>query len=112
MSQNKGVEQRTLTKADLIESVYERIGLSKRESSELVEDIFNTIKETLLTGEKVKISGFGNFTVREKNSRRGRNPQTGEEMTITARRVLTFRPSQILRANVMGQSADGLLDED
>lgn len=86
-----------MTKADIIERVYERVGFSKKESAEIVELVFDTIKETLERGEKIKISGFGNFVVREKNSRIGRNPQTGEEIEISARRVLTFRPSQVLK---------------
>jgi len=86
-----------MTKADIIESVYEKVGFSKKDSAEIVEMVFDTIKETLEKGEKIKISGFGNFVVREKNSRIGRNPQTGEEIEISARRVLTFKPSQLLK---------------
>lgn len=88
----------TLTKAELIESIYEKIGFSKKEASDIVELIFETLKGTLEKGEKVKISGFGNFVVREKRPRIGRNPQTGEEIEITARRVLTFKPSQVLKS--------------
>ncbi len=89
---------RTMTKAEIVENVYERIGgFSKKEAAEVVELVFDTIKETLERGEKIKISGFGNFLVRQKNSRIGRNPQTGEEITISARRVLTFKPSQVLK---------------
>lgn len=86
-----------MTKADLIESVYEEIGFSKKEAAELVDLVFETMKETLERGEKIKISGFGNFVVREKRSRVGRNPQTGTEITISERRVLTFKPSQVLK---------------
>src|SRR5947208_16740676 len=87
-----------MTKADIIEAVYEKVGgFSKKEAAEIVESVFNTIKETLEKGEKIKISGFGNFVVREKKARIGRNPQTGEEITISARRVLTFKPSQVLK---------------
>lgn len=86
-----------MTKADLINAIYERVGFSKKESAKIVELVFEILKETLETGEKVKISGFGNFVVREKRARIGRNPQTNEEITILARRVLTFKPSQILR---------------
>jgi len=87
-----------MTKADIIESVYEKVGgFSKKEAAEIVEAVFEVIKETLENGEKIKISGFGNFIVREKNARVGRNPQTGEEITISARRVLTFKPSQVLK---------------
>ncbi|MBI3076751.1 MAG: integration host factor subunit alpha [Deltaproteobacteria bacterium] len=87
-----------MTKADIIENLYEKIGFSKKESAEIVEMVFDIIKETLERGEKVKIAGFGNFVVRKKESRRGRNPQTGEEIRISARKVLTFKPSQILKS--------------
>ena len=87
-----------MTKADIIESVYEKVGgFSKKEAAEIVEAVFDTIKETLERGEKIKISGFGNFVVRKKRSRRGRNPQTGSDIEITARRILTFKPSQVLK---------------
>jgi integration host factor subunit alpha len=86
-----------MTKADIVEHIYERVGFSKKESAELVEKVFEIIKETLAEGEKVKISGFGNFVVREKNARKGRNPQTGEEIRLAARRVLTFKPSLVLK---------------
>src|SRR5512138_575645 len=94
----------TVTKADIIESVYEKVGFSKKEAAEIVEMVFDTIKETLERGEKIKISGFGNFIVRDKKSRVGRNPQTGEEIEISARRVLTFRPSQVLK-NALNDAA-------
>jgi len=86
-----------MTKADLVNTIYERVGFSKKESARIVELVFDIIKETLEKGEKIKISGFGNFVVREKKARIGRNPQTGEEIEISARRVLTFKPSQVLR---------------
>src|SRR5262249_3126362 len=90
--------ERIMTKADIIENVYEKVGgFSKKEAAKIVETVFDTIKETLERGEKIKISGFGNFVVRDKNARVGRNPQTGEEITISARRVLTFKPSQVLK---------------
>jgi len=89
-----------MTKADIVEALYEKIGFSKKEAADLVELVFETIKDTLSNGQKIKISGFGNFVVREKRSRVGRNPQTGETIEISARRVLTFRPSQVLRAEV------------
>ncbi len=92
-----------MTKADIIESVYEKVGFSKKEAAEIVEMVFDTIKETLERGEKIKISGFGNFIVRDKKSRVGRNPQTGEEIEISARRVLTFRPSQVLKNALNGE---------
>src|SRR4051794_33870499 len=86
-----------MTKADIIEGVYEKVGFSKKESAEIVELVFDMVKETLERGDKIKISGFGNFQVREKKARVGRNPQTGKEIEISARRVLTFRPSQVLK---------------
>jgi integration host factor subunit alpha len=87
-----------MTKADIVEAVYEKLGgFSKKESAEIVELVFETIKETLGRGEKIKISGFGNFVVRNKRERVGRNPQTGEEIKISARKVLTFKPSQVLK---------------
>jgi len=86
-----------MTKADIVELIHERIGFSKKESSEIVETVFEIIKETLEKGDKIKIAGFGNFVVKGKSSRRGRNPQTGDEIEISARRVLTFKPSQILK---------------
>jgi integration host factor subunit alpha len=90
-------EARAMTKADIVEQIYEQVGFSKKESAELVERVFDIIKDTLARGEKVKISGFGNFVVREKNARKGRNPQTGEEIVLEARRVLTFKPSLVLK---------------
>jgi integration host factor subunit alpha len=89
-----------MTKADIIEAIYQKIGYSKKDAADLVELIFNTIKETLAKGEKIKISGFGNFVVRDKKSRTGRNPQTGDAIKISDRRVLTFKPSQVLRSDV------------
>ena len=86
-----------MTKADLVETIYEKIGFSRKESAEIVDLVFDLMKETLEGGEKIKISGFGNFMVRQKRSRKGRNPQTGKEIQITARRVLSFKPSQVLR---------------
>lgn len=93
----EGKDEGTMTKADIVETIYEKIGFSKKESADIVEMVFDTIKETLEKGEKIKISGFGNFVVRSKRPRIGRNPQTGEEIEISARRVLTFRPSQVLK---------------
>ncbi len=98
---------RSMTKADIIEALYEKIGYSKKDAADLVELIFDTIKDTLSRGEKIKISGFGNFVVREKRPRTGRNPQTGEAIKITARRVLTFKPSQVLRADVNNSTKPG-----
>jgi integration host factor subunit alpha len=86
-----------MTKAEIVERVYERVGFSKKEAADIVELVFDLMKETLEHGEKIKVSGFGNFVVKEKKARRGRNPQTGEEIEIAPRRVLTFRPSQTLK---------------
>ena len=86
-----------MTKAEVVEKVYEKIGFSKKETVEMVDTVFDIIRDTLASGEKVKIAGFGNFLVRDKKSRRGRNPQTGESMEITARRVLSFKPSVMLK---------------
>jgi integration host factor subunit alpha len=92
-----------MTKADIVEKIYEKVGFSKKESAELVELVFDIIKSTLEQGDKIKIAGFGNFVVKEKADRRGRNPQTGEEITISARRILTFKPSQVLKASINKQ---------
>jgi integration host factor subunit alpha len=92
-----------MTKADIVEKIYEKVGFSKKESAELVELVFDIIKGTLEQGDKIKIAGFGNFVVKEKADRRGRNPQTGEEITISARRILTFKPSQVLKASINKQ---------
>ena len=92
-----------MTKAEIVQAVYTRLGgFSKKESADLVDLVFETMKETLGRGEKIKISGFGNFVVRDKNARAGRNPQTGQEITISARRVLTFKPSQVLKNALNG----------
>lgn len=85
------------TKASMIDAICEKIGLPKRESTDVVELLFEMMKKTLEGGQNLKISGFGSFLVRNKKSRMGRNPQTGESMEITARTVITFKPSQILR---------------
>ncbi len=87
-----------MTKAEIIDAVYEKVGgFSKKEAAEVVEAVFDTMKEVLTDGEKIKISGFGNFVVRAKKERVGRNPQTGDPIPIAARRVLTFKPSQVLK---------------
>lgn len=98
----------TVTKADLVEKVYQKIGFSKKEASELVDLVFASLKKVLQQGDNVKISGFGNFIVRKKNERVGRNPQTGDQIKISARRVLTFRPSQVLKAMLNGEDITGL----
>ncbi|MBW2460901.1 MAG: integration host factor subunit alpha [Deltaproteobacteria bacterium] len=87
-----------MTKAEIIDAVYEKVGgFSKKEAAEIVEAVFDTMKEVLADGEKIKISGFGNFVVRAKKERIGRNPQTGSPIPISARKVLTFKPSQVLK---------------
>jgi len=90
----------TVTRADLAEAVYREIGLSRSESSELVESVIDHISEALLRGEQVKLAGFGTFSLRDKKERMGRNPKTGKAVPITPRRVLVFKPSQILRERV------------
>ena len=90
----------TMTKAHIVERVYKEGDFTKKEATELVDILFETIKETLAKGEKVKISGFGNFSLRDKSARVGRNPQTGESMEISSRRVLTFKPSQVLKEDI------------
>jgi len=87
-----------VTKVDIVENIYEKVGFSKKEVAKIVESIFDIIKESLQQEEKIKISGFGNFVVRKKRARRGRNPQTGDDIEITSRRILTFKPSQVLKA--------------
>ena len=91
-----------LTKADIAESLYEELGLNKREARELVEIYFDELKEALSNGKQVKLSGFGNFDLRDKKERPGRNPKTGESIPISARRVLTFKPGQKLKNKVEG----------
>lgn len=86
-----------MTKIDIIQNVCDKLGFSKKDSARIVESVFDIMKDELAKGLKVKISGFGNFVVKEKNSRRGRNPQTGAEIEISARRVLTFKSSQVLK---------------
>lgn len=95
-------EPKTLTKADIVENVHRRVGFSKKDSAEITEKVFEAIKKSLERGEYVKLSGFGKFEVRQKRKRRGRNPQTGEEIEITARKVLSFKSSQILRGALLG----------
>ncbi|MGK2913630.1 MAG: integration host factor subunit alpha [Porticoccaceae bacterium] len=89
-----------LTKADIAEMLYEELGLNKREAKEIVELFFEEIRTALETNEQVKISGFGNFDLRDKTTRPGRNPKTGEEIPIAARRVVTFKPGQKLKVRV------------
>jgi integration host factor subunit alpha len=93
-----------MTKAEIVERIYEKVGFSKKEASEIVESLFEIIKSRLEKGEKVKISGFGNFVVNEKRPRKGRNPQTGEQIVISGRRVLSFKPSQVLKKTINDES--------
>lgn len=93
---------RTITRADLCEAVYQKLGLSRAESSELVETVLKEISDTLVSGETVKLSSFGSFIVREKGERIGRNPKTGVEVPITPRRVLVFKPSNVMKARING----------
>jgi integration host factor subunit alpha len=96
-----------LTKADMAERLFEELGLNKREAKEFVEMFFEEVRTALTEGRQVKLSGFGNFTLRDKNQRPGRNPKTGEEIPITARRVVTFRPGQKLKARVERYAGSG-----
>ena len=90
----------TLTRAELTEAVYEEVGLSRNESSELVEAVLGEMSNALIRGESVKISSFGSFTIRNKSERIGRNPKTGQEVPITPRRVVIFKPSHVLKSRI------------
>lgn len=90
----------SLTKADIAENLVDSLGMSKKDAKDLVESFFDTVRESLVEREQVKLSGFGNFEVREKSQRPGRNPKTGEEIPITARTVVTFKPGQKLKSKV------------
>ena len=98
------MEGRTITRADLSESVFQEVGLSRNESSDLVETILAEVVEALARGESVKVSSFGSFTVRDKGQRVGRNPKTGQEVPILPRRVLVFRASNVLKSLINGAS--------
>ncbi|MEO6699756.1 MAG: integration host factor subunit alpha [Paraperlucidibaca sp.] len=89
-----------LTKADMVDRLFDELGLNKREAKELVEQFFEEVSQALVDGRFVKLSGFGNFELRDKRQRPGRNPKTGEEIPISARRVVTFRPGQKLKQRV------------
>ncbi len=95
-----------LTKAELAERLFDELGLNKREAKDMVELFFEELRSALERGEQVKLSGFGNFDLRDKSERPGRNPKTGEEIPITARRVVTFRPGQKLKARVEAYVGD------
>lgn len=100
-----------MTKAEIIDAVYDKVsGISKKEAAEIVEAVFDTMKDVLAEGEKIKISGFGNFVVREKKERIGRNPQTGSPIPISARRVLTFKHSQVLRGALNPEPVEPVVD--
>jgi integration host factor subunit alpha len=99
-----------MTKADLVDKIFEKIGLSKKEAQEIIEILFDTMKQTFVEGESVKISGFGTFNVRNKVARRGRNPKTGEELEISPRKVITFRASNQLK-DVLEKEKDVLEKE-
>ena len=101
---------RTVTRADLTEAVYQRVGLARADSAELVETFLEEASRALALGENVKLSSFGTFVVRAKGERVGRNPKTGVEVPITPRRVMVFKPSNILKARVDGRSIEGLKD--
>lgn len=92
-----------MTKADLVERVYLKTGFSKKESAQIVETVFDLMKSTLEKGEKIKLAGFGNFVVKDKATRKGRNPQTGDEIEICSRKILTFKPSQVLKSVINGE---------
>jgi len=98
-----GMGDKTLTRLDLSEAVFQEVGLSRNDSSQLVESVLTHMSDALVKGEQVKISSFGTFSVRDKSARVGRNPKTGEEVPISPRRVLTFRPSHLMKDRV----ADG-----
>jgi integration host factor subunit alpha len=102
----------TLTKADMAERLCEELSLKKRDAKELVEVFFEEIRLALERGEQVKLSGFGNFDLRNKNERPGRNPKTGDEIPITARRVVTFRPGQKLKSRVDAYLGSDFSDEE
>ena len=110
MTAAKDGHPKTITRADLCETVYQRVGLSRSESAELVEQVITTISEAVERGDNVKLSSFGSFVVRSKGERVGRNPKTGQEVPIEPRRVLVFKPSNILKAHINGESTEGLSD--
>ncbi len=96
-----------LTKADMAESMFNEMGLNKREARELVDLFFQELEASLAVGEQIRLGGFGNFYLRDKSERPGRNPKTGEEVPIPARRVVTFRPGKKLKARVEGYAGTG-----
>jgi integration host factor subunit alpha len=107
----QGSARRTVTRVDLAEAVYRRIGLSRKESAILVQSVLDEIANALVAGESVKLSSFGRFLVRAKSERIGRNPKTGVEAQITPRRVMVFKPSNVLRARINGHAITGEEDD-
>ncbi|MDN5865598.1 MAG: integration host factor subunit alpha [Gammaproteobacteria bacterium] len=102
-----GADKATVTKAELVEVIFRDLGLNKREAKELVEQFFDEMARALVAGEPVKLSGFGNFELADKSRRPGRNPKTGEEIPITARRVVSFKAGQKLKQRVEGHAGSG-----
>ncbi|MFV0490716.1 MAG: integration host factor subunit alpha [Pseudorhodobacter sp.] len=100
------MNSKTLTRVDLSEAVFREVGLSRNESAQLVESVLQHVSDALASGETVKISSFGTFSIRDKNARIGRNPKTGEEVPISPRRVLTFRPSHLMKDRVAAGKRD------
>ncbi|HLM39407.1 MAG TPA: integration host factor subunit alpha [Microvirga sp.] len=98
---------KTVTRVDLSEAVYQKAGLSRAESAKLVEQVLGEIGDSLVAGKTVKLSGFGTFIVRSKGERVGRNPKTGVEVPIEQRRVMLFKPSNVLKAHINGEDSDG-----
>ncbi len=101
------METRTITRADLAEAVYEQVGLSRNESSDLVEVLLEEVCTALVNGDHVKISSFGSFSVRKKGQRIGRNPKTGQEVPILPRKVMTFKASNVLKQRILSAHKDG-----
>lgn len=104
------MSNRTITRADLAEAVYQQVGLSRNESADLVELVLDEVSHALVRGENVKISSFGSFSIREKGERIGRNPKTGVEVPILPRKVLVFRASHVLKDRINGGTGEGLAD--
>jgi integration host factor subunit alpha len=98
---------KTVTRADLCEAVYQKVGLSRTESADLVKLVLDTMTDTIVEGQSIKLSSFGTFIVRRKSGRMGRNPKTGQEVPITPRRVLVFRPSQVMKNLINSRPAGG-----
>jgi integration host factor subunit alpha len=109
---NQAMAGKTVTRADLCEAVYQKVGLSRTESAELVELVLDEISDCIVRGEPVKLSSFGSFIVRSKGERIGRNPKTGEEVPISPRRVMVFKPSNVLKQRINGTAVpDGAADD-